>query len=401
MRSDSSQQATAVLLAEEVWGSALHAMRSLAACGAPVLVAVAGDGASIFEASRSCTAAIDVPSTDPTRFCRQVRDWVLQHTGPDRSVVIIPLSDRLVDYLHRCRDEFPASFALAIPDREITAALLDKRCSLGIAERAGLDVPSWQSLPGESPSDVQQLLARSRVAVRPARWLPPDSSYLKVATADGPEVLQEIVDAWPDDLPPLVAQRYIEAPDDAVEFAILWRSGDRKTTVVCTGRKRRQSSPDGGVMLWGEATPLPDVVVGACTFLDASGFTGLGGIEFIRTPDGLHFIEFNPRLEAIHFVASEAGVDTVAMAFEEMAFDRNPHTVPRQHPAAAWVGSAWLERIRSDGTYRRTAIRDWLDFRRVPRRARAVWSWRDPGPGLRVLSRLAWRAVRSLWRSRP
>ena len=111
--------------------------------------------------------------------------------------------------------------------------------------------------------------------------------------------------------------RDVDAPDQAVELALVWRSRDGATTAVCTGRKRRQASPDGGVMVWGEAAELPDVRDAALRFLDVSGFRGVGGIELIRAGGRLWFIEFNPRLEAIHFLAARAGVDLVALDYRE------------------------------------------------------------------------------------
>src|SRR5690606_32541457 len=117
-------------------------------------------------------------------------------------------------------------------------------------------------------------------------------------------------------------------------------------TATCTGRKRRLSEPDGGVMAWGEAVDLPEVRRMTEAFLDRAGFTGVGGLEVIRSGGRAWFVEFNPRLESIHSLATAAGVDTVALAFEDLALGRRPVAPPRQRPAAAWIGSAWLSRIR-------------------------------------------------------
>ena len=92
------------------------------------------------------------------------------------------------------------------------------------------------------------------------------------------------------------------------------------------------------------------------------------------------FIEFNPRLEAIHFLATAAGMDTVRMTYDDLGLGRRPASSPRQHAAAAWIGSAWAARLRSDPTDWRLAIRDRLEFGRFHDRARAVLSWSDPVP---------------------
>lgn len=389
-------QPTALLLAEEVWGSTLHAMRSLEGHGARVLVAVAGDGASVYSTSRSCSAATDLPTGDPRDFCAKARDWAASIAGPDAPIAVFPLSDRLVDHLNQSRDVFSEQFRLALPDSETTECLLDKRCAMKVASQAGLHVPSWAPL-GESGGHLPTL--PGPVALRPARWTEPGPSYFKIAVAPDLPDLKDLIATSTSAGVPLVAQQFLDAADSAVEFGLVWRSRDRSTTAVCTGRKRRQSGPAGGVMVWGEATYLPDVEEQALRFVDQSGFTGMGGIEFIRTPDGLSFIEFNPRLEAIHFLGTAAGLDMVSMAYEELTGGGTPQAIPAQLSAAAWLGSAWLERIRSDPAYRVSALRDRLAYARFPRRARAIWTWRDPGPGLRIIARLAHKALLSILRS--
>ena len=388
-----------VVLAEEVWGSALHVTRSLGRAGVPVFVATAGSGAVIYGRSRYCTAAADFDPSDSVRFCVEVRDWAQGLVQDDQPVMVLPLSDRLVEFLHESRDAFPDQFKLAIPSPEATEALLTKEESLRIAERAGLDVPRWVLV--SSPEDLRSLeRLRMPVAVRPTSWSTVGGKYFKIAVCRSRETLSEELLGYLDAGAELIVQEYVEASEEDVELAIVWRSEDRSSTAVCTGRKRRQSAAEGGVMIWGETVPLPGVRDGALRFLDASGFTGLGGIEFIRSQGRSWFIEFNPRLEAIHFLAARSGIDTVRMAYRDLALGAPNHDVPEQKHATAWMGGAWLQRLSSDRSYRWTAIRDWWAFVRAPGRVRAVWTWRDPVPGLVLSSRLAVRAMRSLLRRR-
>lgn len=382
----------ALLLAEQVWGTTLHASRSLTGAGAEVLVAVADGGASIYRSSRACSAAVEIPADDPTSYCRAVRDWTNATIGAERNVVVIPLSDRLVDHLNANRELFPERFRLAIAGSGSLEALLDKRSALRIAAKANLDVPAWEAIGAgcEMPlrDGASKLLEQGPVAVKPARWTVPGPGYFKVAVIHDDEELEALAADSAERGISLVAQHYVRAPEDAVEFGILWRSADGSRTIVCTGRKRRQSAPEGGVMVWGETVELADVSDAAIRFLDESGFTGPGGIEFIRTDSGLWFIEFNPRLEAIHFLAAAAGVDTVTMTYADHAGGDVTDPPPRQRHASAWLGSAWLERLRVDRSYRRLALRDRLEWSRRPVHVRAIWSWTDPQPGLRVGARL-------------
>lgn len=389
-----------LVLAEEVWGSPLHVVRSLGLEGVPVLVATAGTGAAVYGRSRFCTAAADFDPSDPAGFCSEVRDWVERLMPGNRPVVVLPLSDRLVSFLHQSREAFPDRFRLSIPPPESTEALLTKEASFRLAERAGLNVPPW--VPVRTPEEVTAAdVLKLPVVVRPTSWATVGEQYFKLAVCRRRDTLHQELRAFLALGAELVVQEYVEAGEADVELALLWRSTDGHVTAVCTGRKRRQANAEGGVMVWGETIPLPDVRDGAVRFLDAAGFTGLGGIEFIRAQGRPWFIECNPRLEAIHFLAARAGLDTVRMAYCDLAFGEVPRQIPEQQHAAAWMGNAWLQRLLSDPSYRWAALRDRWDFARAPRRVRAVWTWRDPLPSLALGGRLVAHAARSLLRRRP
>ncbi|MCZ7628811.1 MAG: ATP-grasp domain-containing protein [Microthrixaceae bacterium] len=330
----------------------------------------------------------------PRSSGRLLCNWVDELIPADRLVVVIPLSDRLVEYLHRQRSGFPPRFRLAIPSAELADDLLDKSQSLRIAQQAGLDVPDWVEVTSIDGIEAATTLDYP-VVVRPTSWSSTGDHYFKVMVCKDQRELEVVLTESLQRGARLIAQRYIDAPDDAVEFAITWRNGDGSCTVTCTGRKRRQSAPEGGVMAWGEATALPDVADRARRFLEATGFTGPGGIEFIRHDGRLWFIEFNPRLEAIHFLAAAAGLDTVVMTYREQALGEAPQHPPLQRDAAGWVGAAWLNRLVSRPGDWRLAASDRVAFARSENRIKAVVDFRDPLPSVALTFRLISRAVLS------
>lgn len=379
-----------VLLAEEVWGSTLQAMRALHRAGVPVLVATAGEGAAVYGRSRACTEAIDLDPTDPVEFCRSVRDWIDRRVPVGQIVPVIPLSDRLVEYLDGSRELFEGRAALSIPPTELTATLLDKGAALALADRAGLEVPAWVTVAdGADLSSIASL--RAPIALRPTSWATAGTQYFKIAVAETAEQAERLAADALARGATLLAQEYIQASDDDVVFSITWSARDRRPAIV-TGRKRRQSHRDGGVMVWGQAELLEDVRDASSAFLQASGFEGLGGLEFIRSGEHLWFIEFNPRLEAIHFLATEAGVDTVLMEYRRLTGGEMPPN-RAQRPATAWVGSAWLARLQSDPSDWRGALGDRVGFARSPHRVRAVVSARDPWPAAAVAQRIISRGL--------
>lgn len=382
-----------LLLAEQNWGSGLQAIRSLAPSGAPVYVAVLGSESKPYAASRDCAGAAAFSSGDARQFVGDLLAWAGDViTAP--VVAVLPLSDRLVDFLDQSRGLFPDRFRLGVPPAALTQSLLDKASALALAEGAGLNVPRWVVVSGgDGLADVDRL--RLPVIVRPTRWSETGDEYFKLFVCDDRATLHRSLLKVLGRGARVLVQEYIDDPQHETQFGIVWRSGDGTRTAVCTGRKRRESTEEGGVMAWGETVPLAGVRDQAARFLDESGFRGLGGIEFIESRGTSWFVEFNPRLEAIHFLAARAGVDTVLLAFEDLARGRVPSRVPEQRPAAAWVGSAWLTRLTASPGDLPLALQDRLAFARAPHRVKAVWSWKDPVPGL-VLGGLL---VRGAWRS--
>ncbi len=365
--------------------------------GVPVYVATLGAGSSVFRRSRWVRAAADFHS-DSDLVVGDILSWLGRTLVGGGPIPVLALSDRTAELLNAARGEIPDKYRPVLPSVEILEPLLTKSDAAAVAVAAGLRVPEWVGVA--SADDVAAITQlKFPVVVRPEASTTSGGEASKVELLGDPVVAAARIGELVGHGARLVVSEFVEAPVEAVEFGVVWRSLDGTSTAVCTGRKRRQAGPDGGVMAWGEAVDLPDVRQGAIDFLDASGFRGVGGIEFIRADGKLWFIEFNPRLEAIHFLASRAGVDTVLMAYRDAAFDERPACVPTQVAATGWVGSAWAQRLIAEPGEWRHALRDRVAFARSPNRVRAVMGRRDPAATLALAAYFggrAWTRLRRL-----
>jgi len=306
---------------------------------------------------------------------------------------VLPLSDRLLETLHRHHHHLPDRFRPAVPDPEAAELLLDKARAFALAGDHGLAVPPWVAVSTAADVEVAAAL-RLPVVVRPRRWSSSGSRYFKLRVFDDAGELRRALEEWLADGAGVVVQEQVPGPDEAVEWAIFHRSYLDGRFAVCTGRKRRQDAPEGGVMVWGRSEPIPEVAVLAERLAEAAGFRGPGGLE-CKVHDGRRWlIELNPRLEAIHFVAARAGVDTAWMAYRELATGEAPDAPAPPSTAAGWLGGAWLTRLRRTGDWR-TALADAVRFSVAPGKVFAVWSSSDPLPWLALTQRLLKRlAVR-------
>ena len=380
----------AIVIADGSWGSALRSAEQLGRRGIRCVIGAVGGGSNIYRRSRWCEASIDLKERPTSPL-----DWLTTLGAlidPSSPAVLIPTSDRTLELLSAVA--LPEQWILSAPPADVAADFLDKRQSLPTASAAGILVPPWV--------EVSELAHLERlkglpgpIALRPTAWNTAGTKPIKVVrcttVVDAEQIAHEQLMAGAQ----LIAQQYLDAPEDAVEFAIIWSDGERAS--VCTGRKRRQSHPEGGVMVWGQTAQLPDVRKAALRFLEHSGFVGLGGLEFIRVDGDLHFIEFNPRLEAIHFLAAAAGHPTVVYEFERLAGLSTNQRIPDQLDAAAWVGGAAVQRVQADRSVATIAC-DRLHFARAPRKVKAVWTFRDPAPGVALTLHNGSRALRSMTR---
>jgi predicted ATP-grasp superfamily ATP-dependent carboligase len=377
-----------VLLADGSHGSALQAARVLHAQGIRVRIACADVGADIMSRSKACDESIDLPAADSATYIRLLREWL--RSDRDVPTVIVPLSDRTVDWLDRHRDSFTRTQMLAIPPSDVLGPLLDKTQASAIAAGAGLAVLPWRRVADVSDLfDVTSLTLP--VIVRPSGWESLGASYFKQAVFwDHPSLHDFLIDRL-DQGAIMIVQEFVRVPPDAIEFAIVACALSGDVLSLVTGRKRATSDADGGVLAWGEATPLPDVSAACEAFVQASGFQGAGGLEVIRWQGKLWFVEFNPRAEAIHFLSDLAGAPNI-WAVVASRLGLPIHVGEEQRSAAIWVEAAWLSSPHS--AKRRLAdIRiAYRQFRNHSNRAMAIASAKDPGPALAY----AWSLLRRI-----
>lgn len=381
-----------VLLADGSWGSAVQGARQLGLRGVTVLVACVGQGATIVGSSRFCAEARDIEHSGARSFCEAVIEWLRCLPSEGSPVPVIPLSDRMVEYLDHGRDLFPDRFRLAVPERSLVATLISKEHSLAKAQEAGLDVPPWAVVRGFR--DLQSVVSKLvfPLIVRPTDWSSAGSVYFKLFVArDQAHFLRDAGRALERGAT-LLVQEYISAPESSVVFGLVWRSADARLSSVCTGVKRRQAKPEGGVMAWGVAQDDGEVRAMTMRLVEHLDFTGLGGTEFIRANGRLWFVEFNPRPEAIHFLADAAGQPLMWALYKDLCGD-DVGGLPMQEPAAVWIGAAWLQRLIE----RPRDVVVWLVDRvayicSISHRD-ALLSLSDPVPFLATVRRLARGAV--------
>jgi predicted ATP-grasp superfamily ATP-dependent carboligase len=373
--------------------STLAAVRSIARLGVPVYVGTLDRRSlPVFGASRACAGVRRIEAASPDGIAAELRAFADASFPSAETVLVLSTSERAIDHLDGARDLLDGRFELAIPPAERCRPLLDKAASLALAEQAGLQVPPWACV--RTADDVDALPdLRFPVCVRPTAWDTVGSRFFKIETFSSAATLRAGLLQAVAGGGTFIVQEYVGDADD-LEVGMVWVSTDGTEARTWTGRKRRSSSPEGGVLAWGEAVDLPDVDADILASASTLAYSSIGGIELLRAGDDLWFIEFNPRLEAFHRLGAISGFDAPALVAGEW-LGRSPAPQVRPRRAAMWVGAAWSERIAHDGRGIGLFVVDALRFVTHRRRACSLWSWRDPGPALASLRGRASRALRS------
>jgi predicted ATP-grasp superfamily ATP-dependent carboligase len=380
----------AVVLGGDYQG--LGIARSLGRRGVPVCVI--DDERSITTASRYATRTLRFADLHGEQQILDALAAARDRFGLD-GWVLYPTRDEMVTALAKNREELSRWFRVPTPDLPAVRACWDKRETYRLAQQLGVPTPRC--------------------------WVPGDEAGLAAVDASGPLVIkpaikenffyQTGVKAWRADGPADLAARFREAAGvvDAREvivqemvpgsgreqysYCAFFRDG--RPVASMTVRRRRQHPSDfGRASTFVETVDVPELDDPSRRFLGAIGFYGLVELEYKRDHrDGLYkLLDVNARTWGYHSLGAAAGIDFPYLVFQDQVGGA-------ARAGTARTGVRWI-RLVTDVP---NAL---LDMRRGTIRAReylgslrgvdteAVFSWRDPLPGLYELMLLPYLAVK-------
>lgn len=364
-------------------------------------VAVSGadeDPFAIARASRFCTWNDDIGRAlhgDDEGLVRALERFAERaHTPP----ALFLTSDALIERLLPFGDRLAASFRLTTPLGDVTASMLDKRRFHALCER--IAEPTARTVFGATVDDIDEVARGLRY---PAIIKPAFSHHLagflrgrKVFEAPDAAALTEAFRAMARVDDDLVVQEVIPGPDDAIWIAAAYVGPDGRLEALFTGRKLRQFRPRFGSASLAVSERDVEVATRCATFLRASKFRGLCGLEFKRDArDGtLRMIEVNARATLWMGLTSAAGVDVPHAAYASATGAPPPELAPvegvkwaylprdLQSAAESWragelSAGAWARSLRGLASEAIGALDDPLPALFVPAyAARRLAHWR-------------------------
>ena len=305
------------------WGNLLAFVRSLGARGVGVYLVGVDCDLAVAGASRYCAGIVRLIGGSDIEISSQLLQWRLEK-GWSRNPVLFFVSERLGRMFCDLRSELEKGFVVPMPDAVVLERLLRKDAGLEIARQIGLSVPeSW-------PITTEQEMQRAcESALLPVILKPLGADTLglanfKASVVENRDELYRLASTYWSNGAHFLIQQYIPGEDATLWAYQFYRSRQTGEVYEWTGRKLMQSPPGAGIMASGIACSAPHVADAARKYVIASGYWGIGGVEFKEYEGELYFIEMNPRAEAIQPMAISDGMDFPAMAYAEASGQNIP-----------------------------------------------------------------------------
>jgi D-aspartate ligase len=359
-----------------------------------IRVCLIDDEISIARASRFVRDTIRVPNL---RTERALLDALTVARGRLRlsGWVLYPTREENIAAIAANRDILQREFRVPTPELDSIRHAWDKREVYGLAERLSIPVPrTW--FP-QSEEDLAGIDVNDPVVLKPA--IKEHFFYTTHAKAWRANTAAELLAAFrrATEIMPaseVIVQEMIPGGGEQ-QYAYCAFFRDGRPVGSMTVRRRRQHPSDFGVAsTYVETISLEELAEPSCRFLTAIGYYGLVELEYKRDPrDGVYkLLDVNARTWGYHSLGGPAGVDFPYLLFRDQI--GAPVEEARARPGVRWIRLATdvpnaLRDIRAG----RLRSGDYLRSLRGVH-TEAVFSLRDPVPGLYEIALLPYLAVK-------
>ncbi len=297
--------------------------------------------------------------------------------------VLIPASDRAVEFVSQQRDRIPPSLRSFEGPNSAHLKLMDKASLYSIATEAGVRAPVVELLPSRAEIDAVAARAAYPSLLKPVlshvyrdlfgtrrNILVNDPEELRVAAGPALDAGLE----W-------LVTEFVPGPETSLEGAVTVRLADGSLALGYTRRKLRQHPPYFGAGSVLETVPAPEVMAMAERLLAAADFVGISSLEAKRhAVTGEHVLmEINIRIPQNIGLGEAAGVEPSWRIYATLAGIPLPPQQPQRDGVRVVVPSlevhAALAYVRAKDLTLRQLLGSYGSVRNV-----SGLSVTDPGP---------------------
>ncbi|MFQ5720890.1 MAG: ATP-grasp domain-containing protein, partial [Candidatus Aminicenantales bacterium] len=235
--------------------------------------------------------------------------------------VVFPTTDESVRLISQTRNYLKKYFRVPTPCWEIARYFLDKRLTLELAQKSGIDIPETKVI--SSCEELRATELKFPLIVKPAFNRAFFSRKKKKAILiHNSRELHEFYKKAADILAPdeiLIQELIPGRPDNLFSLAVFVKNGQIKAKL--TARRTRQHPVDfGHASTFVETFEIPELEKIGERLLAESNFYGLAEIEFKFDSRDRKFklLEVNPRTWGWHTIGIKAGVNFPLILYRDM-----------------------------------------------------------------------------------
>jgi D-aspartate ligase len=260
--------------------------------------------------SRYCAQSLPVPRGESAADFWS--DLLLTGKSPElNGSLIICCSDVAIEFVAANRDELARHYLLGDGNAKLQKALLDKRETLVLAQKAGVATPQFWNAASEEDLLAIRETVQFPVMVKPIishRFTAVFGCKLFIIADSFDELAKKVRLSWQNDLEVMVIEM-IPGPDSLLSSYYTYIDGDNQILFDYTKRIIRRFPLNQGLACYHASEWLPETAEAGKKFFQGIGFTGLGNVEFKRDPrdNKLKIIESNARFTAAQELIIQSG----------------------------------------------------------------------------------------------
>ena len=309
--------------------------------------------------------------------------------------VLIPSTDRFVEFVARYREQLDPHFYIPLPSRAVLENILDKRKQYHLAAEVGIPLP--RTLSPTCEADVERLNGQWTYPcilkpVVPHRWIRAYQNGYKLLIAKShDELLKGYQDARQRGLDVLI-QEQIPGKEENLYSLYFYANASGQVLGAGVGRKLRQFPPGLGNGTLRETVDEPRVVELGTRFIRSVGFHGIGNVEFRRDPrDGaFKLMELNTRTALGEEAVIVGGVHLPYLAYRDLIGQPLPAQQRCQSGIKWWYFETDVRAFKAYRKRKELTVFQWL--RSVwGCRAFAYFAWDDLRPFVVAMRTFLWK----------
>lgn len=326
-----------------------------------------------------------------TRTCvynskEELLQLINQMQLPNRATLLFPTNDEAVEILTEHYSEYQSKYALGVPNPEVVNLFNNKRNAYQFATANGIPAPAcWYPNRME---DVEQLSIELPypIVVKPAIMYSFHSTFGKKAfRCDNAEELIQIfqrIDAANYPIDSILIQEFLSGgPKYLYSYGVF--AADGKPVVSLMANRIRQNPMDfGNSTTFAVTCDIDAIKQQSEALLHQVKYFGLGEVEWMYDPHSktYKFLEINTRAWKWHTICNQLGHSFI----EAMIDYYNGVEVSHTHYSGQ---AAWVERLTDWTVICKEVLKGRMKLSEAYRiyqqtKENAVWSWRDPMPGV-------------------